>query len=60
VDLLTHLVFWMSPTTVLIGSQDNTSYKVIRLYKIRFKMNAIKLIRYYLTNFLYDFSVYAL
>jgi hypothetical protein len=46
--------------TVLIGSQDNTSYKVIRLYKIRSKMKAVKLIRYYLINFLYNFSVYAL
>jgi hypothetical protein len=26
-------------------------YKVIRLYKIRFKIKAIKLIRYYLINF---------
>jgi hypothetical protein len=50
----------MQSSTVLIGSQDNTSYKVIRLYKIRFKMKAVKLIRYYLINFLYNFSVYAL
>ena len=35
--------------TVLIGSQDNTSYKIIRLYKIRSQMQPIKgLLRYYL------------